>query len=126
MLCLYNMYLCLLQSCYCMHTMHCLYVDISMFWISLIFYVSVSKCSTDSDGFHYIIDRCLNFATRAITWFEAREFCRKLDADLVTVNSMEAVKTISEQIESGGQFWVGLHRISWQNKDNKGVFNEKV
>ena len=68
-----------------------------------------------------MFDRCLHFITYSLTWFNAREFCRSIDADLATLNSTEAVKTISEKIETGGQYWVGLHRISWRNKDNKGM-----
>ena len=85
-------------------------------------FITGSKCLTNADGFHKIRNICLNVTTKSVTWFEAREFCKSLDADLATVNSMEAVTDISETIEIGGQFWVGLHRISWQNKDNKGIF----
>ena len=67
------------------------------------------------------MNRCLKFTTKSLTWFEAREFCRSFNADLATINSLDAVKTISEKTEIGGQYWVGLHRISWQNKDNRGT-----
>ena len=87
-----------------------------------IFLITVSKCSTTTDGFYNIMDRCLHFATKSLTWFDARDVCRRLGGDLATVNSIMAVKTVSGKIETGGQYWVGLHRISWQNKDNKGIF----
>ena len=68
------------------------------------------------------MDRRMHFTTTSLTWFDARDFCRRLGSDLATVNSIKAVKTISERIKTGGQYWVGLHRISWRNKDNKGMF----
>ena len=65
--------------------------------------------------------KCIIFSTKSVTWFEAREFCRSLNADLATVNSMEAVITISNSVVHVGQFWVGLHRISWQDKNKNGT-----
>ena len=82
-----------------------------------------TKCSTAGDMWYSKIyfSKCFIFSTKSITWFEAREFCTSLNADLATINSLEAVKTISAEIKRGGQYWVGLHRISWKDKNKKGT-----
>ena len=60
-----------------------------------------------------------------MTWYDARKLCRNLNGELATVNSIDAVNAVSEVIESGGQYWIGLHRISWTTEKNKGTLIKK-
>ena len=67
------------------------------------------------------MNRCFYFDKQPRTWFEARHFCQRFNGDLATVNSIDSMKAISELIVSGGQYWVGLHRISWKDKTGEGT-----
>ena len=63
--------------------------------------------------------KCLILSTNRTTWFEAIEFCRSLNANLATINTMDTLKTVVSSAKSHGQYWTGLHRITWDERDNR-------
>ena len=63
-------------------------------------------------------DKCLILSTSPTTWFEALKLCQNLHADLVTVNSVQMIKSIAEKVKSDGHYWTGLHRITWGTTNN--------
>ena len=58
-------------------------------------------------------NRCLILSSSPTTWFESLDFCTSLNANLAMVNSMKTLEAIARTVKSDGQFWIGLHRITW-------------
>ena len=104
------------------------YVYVKMF----IFYTVGTNCPPTSTEmitmFKSKAGKCLILSTNRTTWFEAIQFCRRLDADLATVNTMDTLKAVVTSARSHGQFWIGLHRITWidhsNSKNNTGRFHQ--
>ncbi|KAJ8036335.1 Macrophage mannose receptor 1 [Holothuria leucospilota] len=67
----------------------------------------LKKCDEDN-GWVSATDKCYKFYNDPQNWEGAKTYCRKVDGDLVDVNSAEEQNVVTATSLSGNTFWIGL------------------